>query len=52
MHVVGAKKTSTWTNKTKTTIVLKVEKTTFVDNFINKYVSHVFAQFAVRERQN
>jgi len=35
MHVVGSKKATTWTNKSKITVVLKVEKTTFMENFVN-----------------
>jgi len=35
MHVVGSKKSATWTNKSKTVIVIKVEKTTFTENFLH-----------------
>jgi len=35
MHPIGNKRATTWTNLTKYIPVLKVNKTTFVDNFIN-----------------
>jgi len=35
MHVVGTKKSATWTNKTKPMIVIKTEKTTFSQNFLH-----------------
>jgi len=40
MHPVGVLKHSTWTNMTKYVPILKVDKTTFIENFINnpKYV--------------
>ncbi len=38
MHVVGYKEASTWANESRSNIMLKVDKTTFIDNYVNKYV--------------
>jgi hypothetical protein len=35
MHAVGVKRATTWTNLTKYVPVLKVEKTTFIENFVH-----------------
>jgi hypothetical protein len=34
MHIVGAKRAATWTNKTKYMLVIKVDHTTFIENFL------------------
>lgn len=36
MHIVGTKEASTWTNKTISVLTLKIDHTTFVENFLHK----------------
>lgn len=42
MHLVGYKKHVTFTNKSKSVVALKVEKTTFTENYTNKYAKLFF----------